>query len=456
MRQLRARLHSFKTAQEGISIVEVLAAMMIFAIIAVGIAYSLVNTLNLTRDSRAREVAIHLAAQEVDKIRSLEDIFDVVSDVQVISVDGAKYTVTRKPAWDNSAGDAIQCGALAGGSGSFEFKRVEVEVSWEGKRSGASSVYSDTIVAPRGRITDPALGTILVSVINSAGTGQGGVGVTASADGHGATAPPEAPPATDTDGCSYVLKVTPGQYLLRVSKSDYVDVQQNLGQSEATLSIAAGELKSVQFQFDQAARFALDLAPNQAGSLTFPSSVPITAANTYGNFHVSGTTLRLHPFPSGYEFFAGWYKPLPVESSPNGGCLSPDPLEWPGLPGGEVGNRGESYTAAPGAQISSVPVRMGAVHVSLNNQQYVRAVAQPKLSGRDDPGCAESYTVEFARFSGARTLALPYGSWKLEYRSGTSGGWSSMGTTGNYRITGFNSPGLLQDNIVTLDPRELP
>ncbi len=455
MLAMREALRRRLGGQGGFSLIEVLVAVMVFGILAVGIAYSLGSALNLTRDARSREVAIHLASQEIDSIRSLEDIFQVLAGTRTFTIDGTTYTVKRKPVWDNSAGDAIQCGDLASGSGSFEFKRVEIEVTWSGQRAGSSPVYSDTIIAPSRRITDPALGTILVSVINAAGSGSSGIAVTATPNGSGATTPPEPPPATDSEGCSYVLKVTPGQYKLKVSKSGYVDVAQTSGSSESTITVGAGELKSVQFQFDNAANFTLNYAANYVGTVVLPSSTPVTASNTYGDFILSGGTLALHPFPSGYQLMAGQYKVPPVEGA--GGCLSPDPSQWPVAGDGAVGARGSIYTAAPGETVTA-PVEMGVVRISVNSTRRVQAVSVAVNSDSDDPGCASEYTLTFPNLSsGTYDLALPFGSWQIQTRPTSSGSWATITkSTSNYKLIDVQTRGQINGGNVSLDPRKVP
>lgn len=450
MARLLALLTQRTRGERGFSLIEVLVAMMVFGIIAVGIAYSLASTLNLTRDARSREVAVHLAAQEIDSIRSLEDIFQVLAGTRTFEVDGIEYTVVRKPVWDNSVGDAMQCGDLAGGSGSFEFKRVEIEVTWAGQRPGSSPVHSDTIIAPSRRITDPALGTILVSVINAAGSGSAGIAVAAIPNGGGATTPPESIPVTDSEGCSYVLKVTPGQYTIRVSKAGYVDVEQNIGSSDSTVTVGAGELKSVQFQFDDAAIFPIDYT----GGGTLPSTLPVTASSTYGNFVVSSAPLRLHPFPSGYELIAGQYI-TPSEAS--GGCLSPDPAQWPDRTDGAIGTRSTPVTAAPGETVSA-PIAMGSVRIRLDSSRQVQAVSVASNSNSDDPGCAKGYTLFFGSMSsGNRDLALPFGSWQIQVKStGSGGSWSTITTSTTHRLVGVLTEGRIDGSIVSLDPRVVP
>ncbi|MCH3110243.1 prepilin-type N-terminal cleavage/methylation domain-containing protein, partial [Listeria monocytogenes] len=52
-----------RTSESGVSMIEVIVAMMIFAIISVGVSYSLLSAFTITNDSRSRAVATNLAAQ---------------------------------------------------------------------------------------------------------------------------------------------------------------------------------------------------------------------------------------------------------------------------------------------------------------------------------------------------------------------------------------------------------
>src|SRR3954451_20043030 len=81
MKALRSVLRRLPAEDSGVSLIEVLVAMMIFAIISVGVAYSLLSAFTLTGDSRSRAVATNLAAQEVDLDRSTADFFALQSTV---------------------------------------------------------------------------------------------------------------------------------------------------------------------------------------------------------------------------------------------------------------------------------------------------------------------------------------------------------------------------------------
>lgn len=457
MIELKRKLKIRLADESGFSIMEVLVALIVFAVLAVGIAYSLTNALVLTNEARSREVAIHLASQEVDKLRSLEDIFQVLDSTSTYTVNGIDFSVKRKPVWDNSAGDAIQCGDLASGSGSFEFKRVKIEIDWPGRRAGSSKVYTDTIIAPNRRITDPALGTILVSVINAAGAGAPGIAVSATPDGGGAAPPPETIPVTDSEGCSYVLKVTPGQYILKALKSGYVDVSQNLDESASTITVGAGELKSVQFQFDAAAKFNIKFADNYSLPVVLPNSAPVTAASTYGIFNLNGGALQLHPFSSGYQFLAGTYK---EPSALNNGCLSPDAGQWPDAApvppstDSAIGARGPIFTAAPGDSVN-VPVEMGVLTIKLNGTRMIRAVSVASNPGTGDPGCELGYTISYPNNSGTIDIALPFGTWQIQTKS-TWGSWSTINASTSDKLIAVQTTGTIDGVNVLIDPRKVP
>lgn len=455
MIEIKRRLTLRLADESGFSIVEVLVALIVFSILSVGIAFTLLNSLVLTKEARSREVAIHLASQEVDKIRSLEDIFDVVSDSsKTYTVDGTTYQIIRKAQWDNSAGDAMQCGDLASGSGSFEFKRVEVSIDWTGRREGSQPVYTDTIISPNRRITDPTLATVLVSVINASGAGVQGISVNAAPNGGGAETPPESIPLTDVEGCSYVLKVTPGKYIITASKNGYVDVAQNINQTSSTVTVAAGELKSVQFQFDEGATFAPDYAAGFPTTVELPNDTPATALSTYGDFNISGSSFLLHPFLSGYGFMAGTYV---APSMANGGCLSPNPALWPpALADGAIGVPSDTYTALSGSAVS-VPIEMGVVGIYVNSTRQVRAVSVASNAANGDPGCALGYTVTFPNQpKGFVDLALPFGTWQIQVKPTSSGSWSTLKESGTHRLDAVRTRGLIDGQNVLLDPRKVP
>src|SRR5690606_5716588 len=210
VKALRERLGIHSASEEsGLSLIEVVVAMMIFGLISTGIVYTMLSMLSVSRDSRARQVATNLAAEEVDLARGLDDVVALGPADTVRELNGDTFYIERTVEWVSDPNSTLQCGASASGE-KLRYKKVNVRVTWDGMRGASAPVQSDTVINPRERINDPLKGTILVSVLKSDGTGSSGVTV---------TAPPTyatAAPPTDSRGCSFALKVLPNTYTVKL------------------------------------------------------------------------------------------------------------------------------------------------------------------------------------------------------------------------------------------------
>lgn len=436
---------------EGISLVEVIVALMIFMVVSVGLVYSLTAALRINRDSVDQEVAANLAATEIDAVRSVSDPFTVADKTYSTTVGGKKYTVTRDQGWVAADGSTGNCGTGSTGA-NLQYKRVNVSVDWVGRRAGSAVATSSTILAPVSRINDPAKGTLLVSVITAAGTGASGVTVTLTPTSGGAAATMA---ATDSDGCSYGLGLTAGTYTLKISKSGYISADQQTAPTQ-TVQIGAGSTSSAQFQYDQAATFSLNYASNlTSGTVLKPTTFTTVFSSTYGIYsQTTGmpTTVSLHPFASGYETIAGAYVPATPAGDgvpANAGCLSPDPGQWLASGSKAAGVRSPAVAATPGGT-ATISIPMGGVKLTKpgSGVTLVATTAAPLTSA--DPGCssAQTYTFSTGTNSGDVTLALPYGSWSI-YKKSALGALTA--------ITSGLSGGLLGNgptaNVVLLDPR---
>ena len=204
----------------GFGMVEVLVAMLIFALVAVGIAYSVLATLRNTHDSKAREVALALAAEEISAVRAIGDPFDVVDcSTPRTVVQGETYTITRTTAWVNEAGSDAECSASGG---TLRFLRVNVKVTWSGSSRPGMAAESNTLLAPVSRINTPGMGTVFVSVKGADGLGMDGISFSITpSPGTGVTIEP-----TDDKGCSILLGVPPGTYTVSLSKPGHLDYLQ--------------------------------------------------------------------------------------------------------------------------------------------------------------------------------------------------------------------------------------
>ncbi|MCS0498625.1 type IV pilus modification PilV family protein [Protaetiibacter mangrovi] len=458
-RSLIRRAADAARSDSGVSIIEVLAATLIFLVISIGVAQATVTAVRLSGDQRHRVTALSLAAGEIDLVRSIGDPFNVFDRTITQNVDGIDYKIYRDTSWVSGTGLDIPCGA--GGSGNLQYKRVNVRVTWGGQIVPIAPVSSDTILAPDGRLNDPTRGTILVSVVKADGTGASGVAVAVTPNGSGAATLDTPPDNTNAEGCTYALQVTPGDYIVGLSKSGYISSGQ-LTSPTSSISVTAGATVNASFTYDSAATFALTYAGGSTAARA--TNFETSFVNTYGVYYKSGSaaTAQLFPWSSGYRAIAGHY--VAPDATGAGGCSAVDPAEWQA---GTVSGTSLAAGVAPDP-VAAAPGGGAAMNVALATLQlksipvknYITAVSVDTSAVPGEPGCAVSMTYNFDRVgtnnsNSDRTIMLPYGTWKL-YSSTTSGSTSSSAAIGQSAIIPLNNvvtSGMVSGNQVTLDPR---
>lgn len=454
------RLLARKPSQEaGFSLIEVLVAMIVFMIIATAVAYTMTAALKATKDSRSRVEASNLASQEIDLDRSTSNVFGLLDTTRNVSVNGQAFTIKRATQWVSDPNVAQSCGT--GGGGSLRYKRINVTVTWAGMVNPAAAVRSDTLLDPGVHLNDPTKGTILVSVSDQSGTGVAGVTVAAAPNTvpNGAVTPPT-PAVTDSQGCTYLLSVVPGNYDITVSKSPYIAGDQDTTPTQTT-AVVAGTSASTIFTIDQQATVNLAYAPN------YTASAPTIATNQNVSFVASAGTaistgpvssMKLFPYSGGYQVYAGNIG----ATTPY--CSSVDPGQWPAGtsimgPAMPAGSRQLAATTSPGGSASGVPVVMGIATITgLTMGQFITAEQQATgVSGSSDPGCAFPSTYQFSASAATSvTIALPFGRWKL-YTGASAGAKTSQ--VPNSRMTAVATPlgagGTDSSNggTLVLDPR---
>jgi type II secretory pathway pseudopilin PulG len=437
IRQLRARL---ARDESGMGIVEILVALMIFSIVAIGMAASMLSMTRLTADAAARQTATNLAAAEIDRVSAIPDAFtvhDAVVPKQVV-VDGITFSVETNTSWVGANGSTDTCGI---GGGQLQYKRVRVTVTWDTMYL-KNPVRADSALAPSTRINDPSMGTILVSVKRESGDGQQGIGVTAvKTVGVGITEPIA---ATDVDGCTYVLKAPPGDYTLTLNKTGYITTAQEPFPLVQTITVSAGAATSVDIEADLAHTYTLKYAANSTRTVKLPTNLDVTwfGKATAGPINEPGTgTRKLYPVSGGYQAVAG---------NP-GTCAAVDPERWTGTNGSSgkhPGVRAFKIPASAGGS-GTLPVVMGVADVvipgSSSSQFFLTATAQNVTTG-GNPGCATTTVYKFPKYNGGstQTIALPYGVWKL-----TTGAAEGSTTTNVTTVT-------VRDGVVSLNGAGYP
>ncbi|GAA1522440.1 type II secretory pathway pseudopilin PulG [Agromyces terreus] len=459
----------------GMGLVEVLVAMLVFAIVALSVAYSLTFTLANTRDSKARQIALNLASQEIDKVRAIGDPFKVLTETTPVTQDGETYSIQRSTSWISTAGTDAPCSIAAG---TLQYKRVNVTVTWTNMGPTGIPARTDTLLAPASRINDPAKGTLLVSIKGADGLGEPGVSFTIT-PGTGVALEP-----TDAEGCSFVLGVAPGTYTVRPSRPNYLDIDQVSAPTKSVV-IVAGASASAAFQYDLRGTFPLRYASNAlrlptqtpavpARRIEYPNELVTTFINSNGVWAypspvvesavtapaagIGSWTKELHPWQIGYQAFAG-----PTTAT----CTVHDPQAWPPTTATPplVGSRSPLQSAAPGGTSTDLDVPMGLVDVlrpsgSANDARtFLIAVRQSAPVATGQPACTGS-TLQYnfgsvlASTTVAARVALPFGSWKLYAVTATA---TATPAESNVLKTGvtLRTPGVVPntDGGFALDPR---
>lgn len=455
-RKIRRRLD--QGGEDGFSLVEVVVAMMVFALLMVGMSYSLVTMQLLAKDSTLRQTAIGIAKSELDRLNANANPLDLTStSTDVAGTNGVTYSLQRTVQWVPASGTIAACGT---GGGNLLYKNVSIRVTWPGMTTLTKPVQVDTNISPSDRVNDPSMGTIVVAVVGAGGLGQQGVTVTITNKSTGVAL--SNVPVTDVDGCSYVLKVPPANYSIKINKTGFI-TSTTMTQSSTTgpaidRTVDAGSTASAKLDFDAAMKISRTYASDKpSGNVVMPSNLDTTYFYSGGSYTTadtgvlsttSATSISLFPYPDGYTVAAG--KVLAATET-TASCLSPDPQAWSsGGANGQNkrdGSRPPSISADPGGTVAAgIPMGYVKVNHTSVTTKIVATTAASTYPG--DPGCLNPMSYSYSVSGGSSTLALPYGTWKLAaYASnGSQTALSNMSLP-----TGSGAVSIGQ--VVTLDPR---
>jgi type II secretory pathway pseudopilin PulG len=411
--------------EAGITLVELLAAMVVFGIVAAATVAGLATALKTTRLDKNRVQASSLAAREVEVIRNtFNSGSSGVSAIagttyvvnpnplpggtagQPIAVDGVPYTVVRNVQWMPAGSGQSACDG--GSAVTYPSLAVNVTVTWP-SMGNVQPVQSNTILTPPKGTLATNLGFVAVKIVDVKSAPVASQTVTLTGPGGTQT------DTTAADGCAVFATSKAGSYSASVSTSGYTDFYGNAVGTSSNINVTAGSITQRTITYDKAASLTITLSTDAGYAL--PTGKPnVTLGNTNiqptGTMTVatSGATTTvpgLWPFGDGYSVWAG-------------ACVQSDPAA-------AGGTRNPATVIAPGGS-ATASVRLAPVSVTVTNRfGFALTNATVTATPASTTGCASSenpLTLGVTDATGTLATSLPAGAWTIKV-NGTSayGSW---------------------------------
>ena len=274
--------------QDGFTIIELMVAITVFALLMAAAALGMNGALNLTRNNRQRAVAANLAATQVNKIQAMDFNNINVGFTQFTQpVDNISYTIKINTEWVGPQTLTSDC--AGGANANPAYLRASISIEWP-NMGGAKPVLDQTLVTPPVGTFDSNTGNIGVLVLDRNAATEVNIPVTVNGPGGSDTV------FTTADGCAFFAYLAPGSYTVSLSSGGYVN-DQGVANPTQTVTVIAGSTVQTQVDFDRAATLNLTMVGGAGGSI--PNSMPYTVFNTgllpNGLKRISGRPERPEP-----------------------------------------------------------------------------------------------------------------------------------------------------------------
>jgi Tfp pilus assembly protein PilV len=363
--------------QDGYSVVELLVAVTVFALVFAAVSLGIGRALELNRSNRNRTTGAYLAAKQLEEVRA--KAFDQVTLGSMTCSAGASapcptdvpspFTVRQDVTWTSPGSTTTSCNVPSGSGASLAYKRVTVTVTWA-DMGGVAPVVSQTLLTPPGGTYDPNDGHVLVQVFDRNASPLAGHTVSLSG-------PETASQPTTSEGCVFFAYLDPGTYTVSLNTTGYVGRQGDQPATQ-TVAVVATQISNLQFDYDRAATLRVTLTtPAGPPTAAVPAGIALTVANsnltvgtksfpeTSTGTGTPRTVTPLFPYSSGYQVWAG-------------DCADADPALYAG------GGRGPALIAGPGGTAAGTAA-LGAVDVTVRRNNATGSLENNAPSAASTP-----------------------------------------------------------------------
>lgn len=289
-------------AEDGFTLIEVIAASVIFVIVSTATLGLLINALRAVRDNADRVYAAGLARTEVENLRGI-GAYGITPGLvsRTVTTPKGTFAINTTSQWVGINQTTSPCDVASGTVPGRDYVRVHVEVI--GGRIGAAQSV-DTIIQPRDTSDKVNTGSITAKVVDAVGAPVSGVtvsGIDLTGSGDRFTS------LTGADGCVFAPQATAStQWQVSVSKAGYLT-------EAAGTDVKTGQvlvLANTRFLFDYAAASTVSVASGSA-EYPLPGTMPFTltsdplgrAPQQVTSYPV--TVTGLWPYPAGYQTWLG-------------------------------------------------------------------------------------------------------------------------------------------------------
>ena len=301
LHRIRARV---AREESGVTLIEVLVAAVLVAMLAVGVLRGLDAANANSGNNKNRSVAADLATQDQERLRAYRaKELSNARETRTETVGGVPYTIVSRADWVSDSSGAASC---SGTSARADYIRISSTVTWP-EMYGAKPVAMNSLVAaPNGSFGDE--GSLGVPVLDRTGAGVPAVTVEVSG-------PKNVGGTTNSAGCVFFGFLPQGDYDVTISKTGYVDPN---GVSVVTRSVGVANeaTQNLSVDYDLAGRMTINVNTRRNG-VTMASPTPyvslghsqLASPNTrvFGNGTPASsfTAPGLFPFTSPYSVYAG-------------------------------------------------------------------------------------------------------------------------------------------------------
>jgi prepilin-type N-terminal cleavage/methylation domain-containing protein len=415
--------------ERGMTLVELLVALLVLGVVLSGIASMTISTLRVTTVNDARSVATNLAQAELERLRAVPfaDLDVGGRTERAVEADGVVFDVVRDTSWAELDADTDPC-AEPEGSVVTAMVRVDVEVA---RRDAADqAVRSSTTIARPPVAPSADVGAISVRVIGHTDPPEGVPSVRVRVTGPKPASGEVRIQHTPATGCVLFTDLPPGDYDVDLQRTGYVSMAAD-PEPVRTVGVVVGTRSAIELGYAPGGGLVLDAASRpgtDAGVL--PASLPITVARDE-LVRVGQRGQQLTPlWPGRLELWAG--------DCPAADPLGLDETGAPHWPGASRQDRVAVPPAATGTAVAELAVVRTNVPGNVSNQASPEPVV---LTVQSLDPCVDG------------TPTLTYGPLVPSTASGHQGNLDLAVPYGRWSITATNAAGQSATRYATVDPR---